>query len=275
MNAAAQLTEPSPTVASPTARRARRQRRRGGVPPLRGLLLLVAALVAWQLIAPPHSPYAPPPSRWWDQISALWSNGTLGQAILATVETFAISLVVASVLGIVIGAIVGRSALADRTVGPFLEYCRVMPAAAVVPLVVLFAGYTEKMKVIVVVFAAIWPILLQVRSGARSLDPILLDTAKAMHLGRLGTIRKILLPSLVPSILLGVRVATPTVLIIVILVEIITRIKGLGGLIEDSQQNFNSAAVFGLLAVTGILALLVNSIVTALEAYLLRYRQRR
>lgn len=268
--------QPSAVNDHTSGRKTRRGKGAGqAVPPMRGLLLLGAALAIWQLTISEQSPYAPPPSQWWSQVSQMWSAGILGKAILATTQTFAISLIVAIGLGVALGTIVGRSRLIDRALGPFLEYCRVMPAAAIVPLVVLFAGYTERMKVIVVVFTAIWPILLQVRAGARSLDPILLDTGKALHLGRLGTARKVLLPSLVPSILLGIRVATPTVLIVVLLVEIVTRVSGLGGLIEESQQNFNSAGVFGLLALIALLALLVNSAVTALEAYLLRYRPHR
>lgn len=265
----------SRTASAPGATGRRRKARRRSIPPLRGLWVLVAGLVIWQFSVSIESPYAPPPSKWWRQVSLLWSSGKLGQSILSTVETFVISLVVATVLGIAIGMLIGRLRPADRALGPFLEYCRVMPPAAVVPLIVLFAGYTEKMKVIVVVFAAIWPVLLQVRAGTRALDPVLLDTGRALHLGRIGTARKILIPSLIPSILLGVRVATPTVLIIVILVEMLTRVTGLGGLIEESQNNYNAAAVFGLLSLTCLLALLINSLVTAAEGYLLRYRPQR
>jgi ABC-type nitrate/sulfonate/bicarbonate transport system permease component len=190
------------------------------------------------------------------------------------VQTFLIALLAASIVGIVLGAAVGRAPALDRLLGPFLEYCRVMPPAAIIPIAVLTLGYTERMKTIVVVFAAMWPILLQVRAGARSLDAVLVDTGRSLHLGRIGTVRKIVAPSLVPSALVGIRLATPTVLIIVILVEIITRVDGLGGLIAQSQQAFNSAAVFGLLALTALLALTVNNAVAMLEERLVRYSGR-
>jgi ABC-type nitrate/sulfonate/bicarbonate transport system permease component len=263
-----------PATSSSRRRRTADRRRNSAVPPLRGLVLLVVGLGIWQLAADPTSPYAPPPSQWWDELRHMWEGGVLGDAAVATAKTFVLALVAASILGVILGAAVGRVHLLDRLIGPFLEYCRVMPPAAVIPLAVLTLGYTERMKTIVVVFAAMWPILLQVRAGARSLDPVLLDTGRALHLGRMGSIRKILAPWLIPSILTGIRLATPTVLIIVILVEIITRVDGVGGLIAESQQSFNSAAVFGLLALTALLALVVNSVVSLLEDYLLRYRPR-
>jgi ABC-type nitrate/sulfonate/bicarbonate transport system permease component len=149
-----------------------------------------------------------------------------------------------------------------------------MPAAAVVPVTVLLAGYSVKMKLIVVVFSAVWPVLLQVRASVRSQSPLMLDVARAIHLTRLRTLWNVLLPSLVPSIVLGVRVAAPLVLIIVLLVEMITQVGGLGSLIATAQQSFDAPTAYGLLAITGALAICINAAVTVLEAWLLRYRPR-
>ena len=260
-------------AAAPKASTAPKKARRHGVPPVRGLLPIVVVLAAWELLLHgKQTVYSPPPSEWWTQVKGQWTSGALGPALLASTRTFIVALVVATLLGTALGVLVGRVRLFDRLLGPFLEFCRVMPAAAIVPLAVLFAGYTQSMKVTVVVFTAIWPILLQVRSAARSLDPVLFDVGKAMHLGRFGTLRKIIAPSLVPSIMLGVRVAAPTVLIIVLLVEIVTGVTGIGAMIEKAQQDYVAALVYGLVTLAGILALIVNGVVSALEGYLLRYR---
>ena len=242
------------------------------VPPLRGLLPLAAVLLVWQLLVRGQSAYFPRPSLWWDRTIQLWNVGTLEPAIVATMKTFLYSLALSALLGTVLGIVIGRVPAVDRVLSPFLNFCRVMPAATVVPIAVLFAGYTENMKVAVVVFIGIWPILLQVRHATRTLNPILLDMARSLRLGRWSTARKVLFPSLLPAILLGIRVAAPTVLIIVLLVEIMTAVPGVGALISRSQQNFDSAAAYGLVCVAGILALLVNAVIAMLEGYLLRYR---
>jgi len=262
------------SLLSGRSRAGRGDTRASAVPPVSGLLPLVVVLGLWQLFGADDSVYAPKPSRWLDQVRGLWTGGEFQQALLDTLATFALAFVLAGVLGTVIGTVIGRSRRTDRVLGPVLEFFRVMPAAAIVPLAVLIAGYTENMKVGVVVFSAIWPVLLRVRAGARGLDPLLDDVARSLHLSRPDRWRKVLLPALLPAILHGLRLATSPVLIIVLLVEIVTRINGLGGLIEESQQNFDSAAVYGLLVATGLVALGMNLLVAVVEGRLLRHRPR-
>lgn len=252
----------------------RRPARRREIPPLRGVLPLVALLVCWQLLQHGQSAYFPRPSLWWEAIRAQADKGALWPAFAATMKSFVLGLVLATVIGTALGMAIGLSRLLDRTLGPLLDFCRFMPAAAVVPIAVLFAGYSVRMKLIVVVFSALWPILLQVRASVRSQSPLLLDVARSLHLSRLRTLWNVLLPSLTPSILLGVRIAAPLVLIIVLLVEIVTQVEGLGSLIATAQQSFDAPTAYGLLAIAGILGIGINAVVTALEAWLLRYRPR-
>lgn len=245
---------------------------RSSIPPLRGLLPLALALLLWQIFGPAQSVYAPRPSDWIVQLANLAADGTLLRILGDTIATFGISIIIATFLGTLLGALVGRNRLADRMFGPIFEFFRVLPPAAIVPLAVMIAGYTENMKVGVVVLSAIWPILLQVRAAARALDPIRFDVASVLHLRRRQVFSKVLLPSLMPSVLQGLRLATPIILIIVLLVEIVTRVNGLGGQIQQSQENYQSAAVYGLLVVTGLLVLLMNGLVGVVEGWLLRYR---
>jgi ABC-type nitrate/sulfonate/bicarbonate transport system permease component len=260
-----------------TSRRARRsaKRSRAGFPPLRGLIIFVLFLVAWQIFGTSSSPYYPEPSAWWGGLTELWSGGKLVPAIGSTLETFVISLVVATLLGALVGAFVGFWRLAHRALNPTLEFLRVMPPAAIVPIFVLLIGYGQSMKVTIVVYAAIWPILLNTASAVRNINPILLDTAASLHLNWFDKIRKVLVPSLLPAVLLGVRVAAPITLIITLLVEILTAVSGVGALIETAQRNFQSAQVFGLVVVAGLFGLFVNGVVTLIEAYVFRYQPQR
>jgi len=253
-------------------KRFRRPRRNLAIPPLRGLLLLVIGLVIWQLVSHGQSAYYPRPSLWWEGIKHEWQSGALKPAIEATLKSFLLALLISTVLGTLLGILVGRSRRVDRALGPFLEFCRFLPAAAVVPIAVLAAGYTEKMKLFVVVFAGIWPILLQVRSAVRTQSPLLLDVARSLHLSRERTLRQVMLPSLVPSIMLGLRVAAPILLVVVLLVEIVTQVQGIGSLISTAQKTFDAATAYGLLAIVGVIGIAVNALLAALEGWLLRYR---
>ena len=248
--------------------------RTGSFPPLRGLLPLALLLAAWQLLGSESSPYFPPPSTWARGLRTLWQNGTLRPAATETLVTFALSLLAATVLGSILGIVVGVSNKIDRALGPSLEFARAMPPAAMVPIAALLIGYDETMKVAVVTFAAVWSILLNTRAGVRALDPVLLDTARCLHLGWFDSSRKCIVPALLPAILLGVRVAATVSLVITLLVEILTRVGGLGGLIALSQRNYLSAQVYGLILVAGLFSFVLNGLVAVLEALVFRHRPR-
>lgn len=202
----------------------------------------------------------------------LWGNGTLWPAALQTLSTFAIALGVATVVGTLLGLVVGASRTADRALGPTLEFARAMPPAAVVPVATLLIGYDATMKVAVVTFAAVWSILLNTRSGVRSIDPVLLDTARCLRLKPFDRSRKCVFPALLPSIFLGVRVAAPVALVITLLVEIVTRVDGIGALIATAQRNYLAGQVYGLILVAGLFSFLVNGVVSAIQAFAFRNR---
>lgn len=179
---------------------------------------------------------------------------------------------VAAAMGTLLGLVVGASRQVDRALGPTLEFARAMPPAAVVPIAALLIGYTATMKIVVVTFAAIWSILLNTRAGVRSLDPVLLDTARCLHLNRFDSSRKCVLPALLPSIFLGVRVAAPVALVITLLVEILTRVNGVGALIATAQRSYLAGQVYGLILLAGLFSFLVNGLVSMVQAYALRNR---
>jgi ABC-type nitrate/sulfonate/bicarbonate transport system permease component len=266
-------TKESKAIGRRPAKRTRK--REASVPPLRGLIPLILLFVVWQVFATDDSPYYPRPSTWWDELVKLWRDGSLTPAVGATIETFAISLVVATILGALVGALIGAWGIMHKALNPTLEFLRAMPSATVVPIFVLLIGYDQRMKVAVVVFTAIWPIMLNVMSAVRDINPVLMDTAATLHLNWFDRSRKVLFPSLLPAILLGVRVAAPIALIITLLVEILTGVSGVGALIATAQTNFQSATVFGLVVVAGFFGLLVNALVAFIEGYVFRYRAHR
>lgn len=230
--------------------------------PLRGLLPLGLGLVLWQIFASPEVPYFPPPVEWLRALAALWSSGKLVPAVVVTLSDFAGALALSIVIGSALGILLGRSKLLDRLLGPALEFGRTMPAGAMVPVAVLIMGYTSSMTLAVVVLTSFWPILLNTRSGAQRISQDRLDTARVLRLSWWETQYKILLPSVLPSIQLGTRIAAPVTLIIVLLVEILTQVSGIGREIALQQSMFRSAPVYGLVALTGVMGLVVNWLIS-------------
>ncbi|WP_049569472.1 ABC transporter permease [Streptomyces sp. SBT349] len=233
--------------------------------PVRGLLPLIVALGLWQLLGDPDSPYYPPPGEWFTAIRPLMEDGTLLPALGWSALTFFLGLTIATLLGAGLGLLVGASRRTDRALGPSLEFLRVLPAASLVPVAALILGYTMEMKLVIVVLPATWPILLTCRSARRSMSSVLLDVPRTLGLSRRERLTKVVLPAMTRAVLLGVRVAAPLALIITLLVEIVTRINGLGALLGAAQANFMSAQVYGLLVIAGALGYAVNWLVTLLE----------
>lgn len=258
-------------ASGPGASGGRRRQKPRGLPPVRGLLPLAVGLAIWQLVADPASAYFPSPSAWVRAIWALWEEHSLASAVLTTAKTFIIALALVSLIGTTLGWLIGRSRLADRLLGPLLEFLRVMPPAAIVPIAVLFGGYNDTTKTVVVIMTAVWPILLQVRTSSKNIPTSLLDISKAMHLGSIETFRKVLLPSITPGILVGIRVAAPIALISTLLVELLTNIPGVGALLQTAQTDFQAATVYGLVAVAGILGITVSALLYLVEAAFSRY----
>lgn len=258
-------------AASADAAPAAARRRPGLFPPLPGLLPLGLLLVLWQLTATRLPPYFPPPTEWAVGLRELWDVGLLLPAAAATVRTFGLGLGAAIALGTALGLAVGASPTVDRALRPTLEFARAMPPAAVVPIATLLLGFTATMKVVVVTSAALWSILLNTRAGVRQVDPVLLDTARSLHLRGSDRLRKVVLPALLPSVFVGVRVAAPVALVITLLVEILTRVDGIGALIGLSQRNFQFARGYGLILVAGLFSLAVNALVSTLQSFALRH----
>ena len=251
---------------------AKNMKRKSSAPRLRGLLPLVMLLSVWELAGSPGSPFFPPPSTWGSALIGLWENGALLAAVVATLTTFCLGLGTATVLGAVLGLVVGGSPGADRAMSPTFEFARAMPPAAMVPIATLLLGYDETMKVTVVTLAAIWAILLNTRAGVRRIDQTMLDAARSLQLGTVQRIRKVIAPALLPAIFLGVRVAAPIAVVITLLVEILTHVEGVGALIAQSQRTFQPARVYALIVVAGALSLLVNGVLAMVESYVFRYR---
>lgn len=254
-------------------RDARPRRRPGETAPLRGLLPLVVLLGVWQLIGLAHqSVFFPPPSQWINQTATLASGGGLWTGVRQTLVTFVLSLIIATIIGTALGLLIGRSRLLERLLGPLLEFFRFLPGVTLVPLAVLFVGYTQSMELYVVVFGAIWPVLLQVRLAAREIDPVLLDVRRALRLSRFDAFRKIMLPSVAPGIMLGVVITAPLTLVLALVVEVSTQVSGIGKLLETAQQSFLAAEVFGLIVIVGVIALVINVLLSLISARLFRYR---
>ncbi len=234
------------------------------LPPLRGFIPLALLLVVWQFAQGP-SPNFPQPSTWWTAVAGLAAKGVLWPALQATLWTFVAGLSISCVFGFGLGILIGTSIAVRQWTSMLLEYFRALPPPVIVPIAVLIGGYTPSMKIAVIAITASWPILLNTISGVASIHGQLFDVGRSLRMPRLRIIWTIAVPATIPDFLLGVRVALSLAIVTTLLVEMFTGLPGIGVLMMLGQRSYNSAEVFGLLAIIGVLAFLLSLIFAAAE----------
>lgn len=246
-----------------------RSRPRHGVAPVIGLAPLAALLTIWQLFGNPHSTFFPRPGLWFKAIVNVERSGNLWPSLGATALTFIEAIVIATIIGVLLGVAIGSIKRIGNALDPLLDFLRNLPAAALVPAAAIVFGTNSKMALIIVVISCVWPIMLNTRAQVKQVNPTLLSIMDNLGIRGLRK-QNILVGSALPAILLGVRVAAPLALIVTLLAEFITNIPGIGALLLSAQQNFDSPEVYGLLVISGVLALLINSLVTLIELPIVR-----
>jgi ABC-type nitrate/sulfonate/bicarbonate transport system permease component len=202
-------------------------------------------------------------------------TGRVWPAIGATLIGWLIGMVITIVLGLVIGTALAFNGFAQRSAAPVIETFKAIPAIAILPLVILVAGSTLPMKVFLVCFAAFWPFLIQVIYGVRSMDPIVLDTARA--LGMRGTRRffAVSIPSASPYLVTGMRIASAQALILCIVAEIVGGAAGIGRNILLAQNTGVVAypTMYAYIIVAGVLGIVLTGAFFLLEKRVMHWHE--
>jgi ABC-type nitrate/sulfonate/bicarbonate transport system permease component len=237
---------------------------------LRGLIPIAAVLGIWQLVGNPSSLSTPAPSAWWPALKTIEKSGQLWTALRISLLIYVEALAIAIVLGVALGVALGASRRITQALGPLLEFLRATPAAVLIPGAILLLHANDRTAVIVVVYGSIWPILLNTAAARAALPPLRLDVARSLGLSWWERMRKVVLPSLVPEIAVGVRVAAPICLIVTLLADYLVGTSGLGYILVGYQQQFQAAEAFAMIAVIGIVGIALNMLLGSAERVVLR-----
>lgn len=226
--------------------------------PLRGMAPLLVGLVLWQLLGNDRSVTYPPPLSWFSALVGLFEQGELRPAITHTLQSFAASLILATLAGFLVGAALGAQPRTARASSLLLEILRNTPPAALFPIVAVLWGTGFVPAMAFVSFATFWPIVLNTSSGIRSMNDRLDDVSGVFSLNGWEKLAKLQLPAVLPNSLVGVRLAAPLALIFTLFVEMMTNSGGLGSLLLTAQQNYTSAQVYGIVFILAVLGLGLN-----------------
>ena len=242
------------------------------------LITVVAVLAFWQaitvggIVSPAQFPTM---SDTMGALAGEVASGRVWPAIGATLIGWLIGMVITIVLGLIIGTALAFNGFAQRSAAPVIEIFKAIPAIAILPLVILVAGSTLPMKVFLVCFAAFWPFLIQVIYGVRSMDPIVLDTARALGIRGARRFLAISIPSSSPYLVTGMRIASAQALILCVVAEIVGGAAGIGRNILLAQNSGVVAypTMYAYIIVAGILGVALTGAFFLLEKRVMHWHE--
>lgn len=244
--------------------------------------MLVAAAVAWELLArAAHVFYFPPLTTILDHARSMWFSGPASSAwltaafmvdVVPSLERVVLGLAIALAAGVAIGMVIGLLPQAGDFIDPTLQFMRSVPPVALVPIFMLLFGIGSGMRIALIAFTSVWPILLNTVTGVRSVEPLYHANARILHIGTGRRLRHIVLPACTPLILAGLRVSTALALIVMVLSEMVAATSGIGYRLMFEQQSFALANMWACIVLLGVIGFALNAVVTALEKRLLRWQ---
>jgi ABC-type nitrate/sulfonate/bicarbonate transport system permease component len=242
---------------------------------LSGLLLIAALLALWQLSAMyvVSSPTWPTVTRIFEAWSENVADGTIPKHMLATFWRQMLGYGLAIVLGIGLGLIMGYYRFFFNLLEPLVEILRPIPGPAYLPVLVLFVGIGHEMKVVLILLASIFPILLNTYSGVRAIDRVQFDTARTLGLTTLQTFRELVIPAASPQILTGMRISLAISLILAILGEMIVSNDGLGYYVLLSQRTFKVPDMYAGIFTLALFGYVLNRVFLLFEARMVRWHR--
>jgi ABC-type nitrate/sulfonate/bicarbonate transport system permease component len=242
---------------------------------LMALALPVVLVVAWFLIsAGSTSPFWPPLSRILQSFVDTWITGDMSGDIGISLGRLLAGYAIALVAGVAVGVAIGSLPILRAATEPALEFFRAIPPTVLVPVIVLFAGIGDGMKIAVIAFGCFWPVLLNCVQGVRAVDEVLKDTALCYRVRPVSRLFTLTLPAASPQIVAGARQALSIGIILMVVSEMFAASNGIGFAVVQFQRNFALPQMWSGIILLGLIGVILSVIFRLIEGRVLSWYQR-
>ncbi|WP_433479280.1 ABC transporter permease [Spirillospora sp. CA-142024] len=237
---------------------------------LRRVLLLVtvpASLVAAWWAATENSTdfFWPPLSRILGTFGDTWFHGRLTSDVLPSLARLSAGYVLALILGVGLGVAIGSVRVLRAFLEPVLEFFRAIPSPVLVPVLMLFAGIGNGMKILVIVSGCVWPILLNTVEGVRALDEVLRDTSRCYRMRPHSRLVHLVLRGASPQIAAGARQALSIGIILMVISEMFAASNGVGFTIIQFQRGFSIPQMWTGIILLGLIGIVLSAVFQLVE----------
>jgi NitT/TauT family transport system permease protein len=192
-------------------------------------------------------------------------TGQLGAALYESLRPFVVGYGLAIVVGVPLGLVIGRYRVLEAALGIYVTAGYAMPLVALVPLLILWLGLGFAVKAAVVFLMSVFPICINTWLGVTAVPKNLIEVGKSFVASDAVILRRIVLPATLPYIMAGIRLAVGRAVVAMVIAEFFTTISGLGAIIINSANNFDTATMFVPIMVLMVLAIGLNSLIGWVE----------
>ena len=242
---------------------------------VRAITIPVIILIIWQLAGVfglVSKTVLPTPLDIFLAFQELIKTGELFGHLSISVFRAAAGFFIGGGLGIILGTIVGFSTRSEQYLDPSVQMLRTVPHLAVAPLFVLWFGFGETSKVLLIADGAFFPLYVNAFLGIRGVDSKLFDVARVLEFSKRKLITKLILPAALPNLLLGARLSLGVAWVSLVVAELMGSTEGIGYMIMDARQFSNTDIVFVGIIIFAFVGKFSDSLVRLLEVKFLRWR---
>ncbi|AET70348.1 ABC-type nitrate/sulfonate/bicarbonate transport system, permease component [Desulfosporosinus orientis DSM 765] len=242
---------------------------------LQGVILPLAIILIWQLVSNygmVNSYILPSPHHIYFRCIQLIENGSLQQNILASLIRVVIGFLTALLLSIPLGIILGLNQRVKLLLNPILSFFQQIPGIALIPIFILWLGIDETSKIAIIVYSAIFPILLNTINGIETTDKNLIEVAIINGISKVGLAYRVYLPSMLPSLFVGMRLGLSYCWRSLVAVELLGASKGLGYLIQQGRELAQPETMFLGVFIIGLIGMSFDNVSKGFEKKIIRFK---
>ncbi|UKS29245.1 ABC transporter permease [Paenibacillus sp. HWE-109] len=240
-----------------------------------GSILPLLIVVIWQLSGDLglFSPtFLPTPWQIASEFRTLIASGELSQHLAISLQRAAIGFVIGGSIGLIFGFFVGFIQKLEFMLDPSFQMLRMIPHLAIAPLIILWFGFGEVSKIVIIANGAFFPMYIYTFLGIRSVDHKFFEVAQVLNFSKSKQIFRLILPASLPGILLGLRLSVAISWLGLVVAELIGSQEGIGFLINYGKQNSSAELIFVGVIIFAVIGKLVDSLVRLLERKWLSWR---
>lgn len=230
---------------------------------LLGLIVPVLILAAW--ICATHfrsipTSILPKISMVWQAFLEMLQSGQLWKDLSVTLSRVVKGYLLSALLGMILGSLMGMSKTVAYLLQPTVTIIRQIPIIAWIPLIILWCGIGELSKIVVIVMAAFFPIMMNTMSGISSTPAGYIEVAQLYKLSFFKTFRKVYLPHALPQILVGLKLGLGISWMAVVAAELIASLSGIGYRMSNARSLMQSDVVIVCMILIGLIGILMDKI---------------